>query len=95
MWNDDNGSLRNKDGMALDICGGDDDAGTKVIGYPHHGGENQQWDIRDTFVVSKLNGLVLDLEGSNPDPGARVIVWSKNGDEGTNNQWWTVAHIDD
>ena len=26
-WNDDNDSLRNKDGMALDVCGGDDDAG--------------------------------------------------------------------
>ena len=91
-WNDDNDSLRNKDGMALDVCGGDDDAGrnsctfillpsgqycmvrcsgTKVIGYPHHGGENQQWDIRDACVVSKLNGMVLDLEGSNTAPGAR------------------------
>ena len=29
-WNDDNDSLRNKDGMALDIYGGDDDAGMKV-----------------------------------------------------------------
>ena len=26
-WNDDNDSLRNKDGMALDVYGGDDDAG--------------------------------------------------------------------
>ena len=92
-WNDDNDSLRNKDGMALDVYGGDDDAGrkvhltwsnnvqsidnfffhqgTKVIGYPHHGGENQQWDIRDALVVSKLNGMVLDLEGGNTAPGAR------------------------
>ena len=29
-WNDDNDSLRNKDGMALDVCGGDDDAGRKI-----------------------------------------------------------------
>ena len=26
-WNDDNDSLKNKDGMALDVCGGDEDAG--------------------------------------------------------------------
>ena len=26
-WNDDNDSLMNKDGMALDVCGGDEDAG--------------------------------------------------------------------
>ena len=45
--------------------------GTQVIGYPHHGGENQQWDIREAMVVSKLNGMVLDIEGGNTDPGAR------------------------
>jgi len=94
-WNDDNDSLRNKDGMALDVYGGDDDAGTKVIGYPHHGGENQQWDIRDALVISKLNGMVLDLEGGNTNPGARVIVWPRNDDDGTSNQQWTVTHIDD
>ena len=26
-WDDGEDSLRNRDGMALDICGGDDDAG--------------------------------------------------------------------
>ena len=30
-WNDDNDSLRNRDGMALDICGGDDDAGAEQL----------------------------------------------------------------
>ena len=30
-WNDDNDSLRNKDGMALDVCGGDDDAGRNIL----------------------------------------------------------------
>ena len=25
----------------------------------------------------------------------RVIVWPRNGDDGTNNQHWTVTHIDD
>ena len=30
-WNDDNDSLKNKDGMALDVCGGDDDAGKKYL----------------------------------------------------------------
>ena len=29
-WNDDNDSLMNKDGMALDVCGGDEDAGIKI-----------------------------------------------------------------
>ena len=46
-------------------------AGTKIIGHPYHGGDNQRWDIRDAYVISKLNGLVLDLEGSNTEPGAR------------------------
>ena len=32
---------------------------------------NQRWDIRDAFVISKLNGLGLDLENSNTEPGAR------------------------
>ena len=67
-------------------------SGTKVIGYPHHGGENQQWDIRDSYVVSKLNGMVLDLADCNRDVGAKVVVWEKN--EGPNQQW-TVTHIDD
>ena len=40
-------------GSALDVCGGW--AGTKVIHYPPHGGENQQWDYCEDGTIRLLS----------------------------------------
>jgi len=75
-------------GMVLDIEGGSTTQGGKLILWPFHGGENQQFRFDDMgFITSVKSGLVLDVEGG-AQQGHHIIQWPAHGGE---NQKWKLT----
>ncbi|MDD2816708.1 MAG: RICIN domain-containing protein [Thiotrichaceae bacterium] len=95
-------------GFVLDIEGGNQSAGARIISYPANGATgtaNQHWEIvavqqvpdvhTEYLIRSKLNGFVLDITGSNTAPVTQIISYPVNGANGTSNQHWHFVPVAD
>lgn len=77
--------LCEKDGLALDVAGGEDEDGAELIKYELHGGENQQWVFEPTgdggFTISSAVGdhRTIDVPDWSTENGTRLKLWNKNG----------------
>jgi len=90
LWRLDGNFLRSKTGLVADVYGSNRPNGTKVIAFAQHGGENQQWEISDGRIRSKLNNLVMDISEHrciNNSPGASVIMWSEKSRSNSSQLW--------
>lgn len=72
-------------GMCLDMQGGGNANGTRVLAWGCNGGRNQQWYVDGSSIRSRQNGKCLDVEGGNIRPGTRVIMFDCHG---ARNQRW-------
>jgi len=72
--------------MCLDIAGGSNANGARVIAWPCNGGRNQQWFVTGSQVRSQQNGKCLDVAGGNLTPGTPVVVYDCHG--GPNQNWF-------
>jgi len=93
-WDYQDGFIINKanPNFCLDVYGGNPAPGTHIICYPRNFSQrqaNQQWEIINGHVISKLNGLVLDIEGARSEAGTRIIMWHRKGHhDNPRNQLW-------
>ena len=87
LWKWEGKSLINKTGLAMDLEGGNNQTGTRVLGWEHHGQINQQWRMEGKHIRCEGNNLVLDIQESDRRPGTKVKVWSKNHPSSPNQMW--------
>ena len=87
LWRWEGRSLINKTGLAMDLEGGSQQPGARVLGWDHHGQINQQWRMEGKYLRCEGNSLVLDIPGSDMNTGARVKAWSKNNPSSSNQMW--------
>jgi len=70
----------------LDVAGGSDSDGTKILGWQYHGGINQKWKFATTGeIISDSSNKPIDVPAGTKTPGADVVIWTGNG--GLNQQW--------
>jgi hypothetical protein len=66
--------------LVLDVCGGRNVAGARIIQYPYHGGANQLFRLKEKetgyYVLQSKLGYVVDVEGKNVADGTRIILWN-------------------
>ncbi len=79
-------------GLYLDVYGGYEDDGTRIIFWPYNGACNQKWRIEsDNYgahtIVSACSNKSLDIYGGNLYGGAPVILFPKHGKD---NQKWLL-----
>jgi galactose oxidase len=77
-------------GQSLDVFGGSQDNGAKVIQYPYGGGANQQWQLRATdsgyyTIAARHSQKVMDVFEASQANAAPIVQWP-NGNGG-NQQW--------
>ena len=87
LWKWEGKSLINKTGLAMDLEGGNNQTGTRVLGWEHHGQINQQWRMEGKHIRCEGNHLVLDIPDSDMNTGVRLIVWKKNFIDTPNQMW--------
>jgi len=87
LWRWKGKSLINKAGLAMDLEGNINKAGTRVQGWDHHGQINQQWRQEGHHIRCEGNDLVLDIFNGDMNPGARVKAWTKNIPNTPNQMW--------
>ncbi len=80
-----NGELRVGD-MCLDIDGGSNNDGARVLAWRCSGGPNQRWVRSGNQIRSQMNGKCLDIRDGNARPGQQVLMWRCSG--GPNQRWW-------
>ena len=107
LWSWHDGALVNKAGKAMDLEGGSKYTGmlkmleseirnilctgARVVGFPHHGGTNQQWKQKGAHIFSAHSGHVLDIMDHDRNVGAKVKMWTLNVPH-SNNQMWTFEY---
>ena len=95
LWRWEGRSLINKTGLAMDLEGGSQQPGARVLGWDHHGQINQQWRMEGKYLRCEGNSLVLDIPGSDMNTGARVKAWSKNNPSSSNQMWNLEPAVND
>ena len=80
---------------ALDVEYGYLNSGANIIQWDYHGGNNQQWKLKDIgngyySVISVNSGKVLDVTGGSNKAGANVIQWDYHGGK---NQLWKLKDV--
>merc|ERR1712130_139894 len=77
------GIFRSKTGLVADMKGS---VGPELICWPHHGGPNQKFEIKDEiFIHCEIDDKVWDVKGGRLTPGGPLILWPKHG--GPNQQF--------
>lgn len=77
--------------QALDVADASLSRGTNVQQYNDHGGDPQQWVIKQTddgsgyTIQAKCNGWYLDVEDGKTEDGTNIRLWEGNG---SNAQKW-------
>ncbi|KAF9032392.1 carbohydrate-binding module family 13 protein [Panaeolus papilionaceus] len=84
--------IRNvKGGTVIDLSGADNKS---IIGYPHNGGENQQWALDEVdggwYIRSATDGRFLAVDGTPRDSASVIVrhepyIWHIWGDESVAN----------
>jgi len=92
LWKWEGKSLINKNGQAMDLEGGKNHPGTRILGWELHRGINQQWRLEGKHIGCQGNNLVLDIMNNDRNPGARVKVWHRNKPHSTNQMWNLEYH---
>ncbi|MFY7865730.1 lectin [Roseateles sp.] len=72
--------------MCLDVDGGSQNDGARVLAWQCNGGQNQRWMRSGNQIRSQMNGKCLDIRDGNARPGQQVLMWRCNG--GQNQRWW-------
>lgn len=72
-----------KDGMALDLAGGEDEDGAEIIKYDFHGGINQQWLFEPapggfSILSAKGNRRAIDVPGGSCE-SCNLCLWETHG----------------
>jgi len=70
--------------LCLDIEGGNQSAGAKLIVWNFSGQPNQQFIYNGTNIISAMSRKVLDISGGEKQGGG-IVQWDPNG--GSNQQW--------
>lgn len=76
----------------MDVSGESTQAGTPILQYGCHYGDNQDWIFNPVYpasynIISKSSGLCLDVEGSSTEDGAAII---QNTCDGRESQKWML-----
>jgi hypothetical protein len=80
-----NGEIR-VGNMCLDVDGGSQNDGARVLAWQCSGGPNQRWIRSGNQIRSQMNGKCLDIRDGNARPGQQVLMWRCSG--GANQRWW-------
>lgn len=82
--------------LVLDVCGGGNQRGAKIIQYPYHGGDNQLFRLEEKensqYVLRSKGGRVVDISGRGTADDTPVIIWDDNGGD---NQRFVVEPVSD
>merc|ERR1712105_473330 len=91
------GIFRSKTGLVADMKGS---VGPELICWPHHGGPNQKFEIKDDFFIHcEIDDRVWDVKGGRLTPGGPLILWPKHGGPNQQFRWkgkqinWTLILI--
>ena len=71
--------------MCLDIAGGSNADGARVIASRCHGARSQRWFLNGVQIQSRQNGKCLDVAGGSSHSNTPVIVFDCHG--GKNQRW--------
>jgi galactose oxidase len=76
---------------SLDVYGGSQDNGAKIIQWPYGGGNNQQWQFKPSSngyytITARHSQKNANVEGGSQNDGAGIIQWPASPGE-TNEQW--------
>ncbi len=76
---------------SLDVYGGSQDNGAKVIQWPYGGGANQQWQFKSSSdgyytITARHSQKNANVEGGSQNNGAPIIQWPATPGA-TNEQW--------
>ena len=66
--------------------------GARILGYPVHGGPNQQWKQKGAHIFSVHSGHVLDIMNNDRNAGAKVKMWTLNVPHSSNQMWRLEYH---
>jgi endo-1,4-beta-xylanase len=74
-------------GRVIDVPGGSQTSGEKLVQWDRNGGGNQRWKIvqaGDGYVtfVCQYSGKVLDIPSNTSANGTQVIQWDSNNGDG-------------
>jgi hypothetical protein len=76
-------------GLVLDLEGGSNNPGARIIVNRMHGGPNQRWMLdSEGFIRSQLNGMVLDIAHGRSHAGASVIAYPQKFTDNMNQKWF-------
>jgi len=79
------GIFRSKTGLVADMKGS---VGPELICWPHHGGPNQKFEIKDDFFIHcEIDDKVWDVKGGRLTPGGPLILWPKHGGPNQQFRW--------
>jgi hypothetical protein len=82
-------------GQAMDDPGSSNTAGTQLIVWGLHGGNNQRWTFTansdGTYTIKNVaSGLCVDDSGASNAAGSPIVQWTCTGS--TNQRWSVVAN---
>lgn len=86
--------LKDSDNQYLDVYTGSTQRGTNVQQFEEHGGDNQQWCIRETedgngyTIQARCSGFYLDVYGGYTSDGTNIQLWEGNGSSGQ--RWYFI-----
>ncbi|MBE9030324.1 RICIN domain-containing protein [filamentous cyanobacterium LEGE 11480] len=77
-------------GKSLDVFGGSQDNGAKLIQWPYGGGANQQWQLNSKgggyySIAARHSQKNADVNAGSKENGAKLIQWRAH--QGGNQQW--------
>lgn len=85
-----NGTIKNvKNGLAMDVVGGEFKDGTLIQNYPQNNTEAQLWsyDSNTKMLKAKNKPFVLNLHNNEIKNDGKINIWSPNGHE---SQMWNI-----
>jgi hypothetical protein len=87
------GYLVGWDGRVLDVEGGSKDVGARLCYYPKGAGLNQQFDLKDGYIIARHNGYVVDIWGGAAKDGCELRMAPAKAVRDPPNQLWDLDDL--